>query len=254
MPEKTTEELRREIIAAIPSGVPSGVVAKPLRESILDLLDSNPNKLDDPKADQAHTHPIGDIINLQELLDDKQSRLEQGRPFGYPNLDSTGKVPLSQLPPIGGGGGDGTVTLEALSLYGNPAIDSQTGQSLPAPNSDQSISLAVGFNSSQPGALRGVSLSRVFYYGVLTGDSLTTTFSFRHDLGTRILQVRVFLTDALNRLIPIEVDQLLDTRNSFSLIFGQPPSPQEAFTVLAIGLQDMSPGDANKGPYFNVPV
>ena len=60
----------------------------------------------DSKANSPHTHAIADVTNLQTSLDSKQNSLgftpeniaNKGVTNGYASLDSSGKVPASQLP------------------------------------------------------------------------------------------------------------------------------------------------------------
>ena len=49
----------------------------------------------------AHTHAIADVTNLQTSLNAKQETSQKGAANGYAGLDSTGKVPSSQLPATG---------------------------------------------------------------------------------------------------------------------------------------------------------
>jgi len=45
-----------------------------------------------------HTHPVTDVNGLQDILNVKQDITARGEPSGYAALDTTGKVPASQLP------------------------------------------------------------------------------------------------------------------------------------------------------------
>jgi hypothetical protein len=48
----------------------------------------------------AHQHPIADVTNLQQSLNNKQDSSARTQPNGYPSLDADGLVPTSQLPPL----------------------------------------------------------------------------------------------------------------------------------------------------------
>lgn len=103
------------------------------------------------KANAVHTHAIGDVDGLEAALDDRvtETQLAEGldtkQPLGsYATLDSTGKVPLSQLPPLGDGGQLGVFTVNGRDgdVLLEP-IDVQLDQVNNTSDLDKPVSLAM---------------------------------------------------------------------------------------------------------------
>lgn len=59
----------------------------------------------DGKAGVNHNHAISSVVNLQPALDGKQDTSQKGAANGYASLDSSGKIPLAQIPSGAGGSG-----------------------------------------------------------------------------------------------------------------------------------------------------
>ena len=116
------------------------------------------------KADVSHSHPTSEITGLDTALTAKQETSEKGQANGYAELDSSGKVPSSQLPTASGG----TVTVGVNQVaFGdsNGEITSEPGINV------TNGQLNLSNNISSPGA--GVESQR-FGAGSVASNTYST--------------------------------------------------------------------------------